>query len=157
MCVHISMIGENQCVFVLLSAPLWLRRGYLTTASCSKDQVWKQILWLQPVVPAAVGSSVSDHLNLPHFNLASTPLLFSNRSLAPIPECLAPFPSPFFSGSPSAQRSVWSLGRARQTWPRARNKTREREKSINDLQFLSKQLNKTTTMEKICCAVCCCS
>lgn len=91
MLVHISVLCVNQYVFILLSAHLSSLTGQRlpNTASCSRDQVWKQILLLQPAVPAAAGSALSDLLNLPHFNLASTLLLSSYRSLAQIPKCPA--------------------------------------------------------------------
>ena len=82
----------SVCCYRLISPPLWLARGYLTAASCCRDQVWKQILRLQPAVPAAAGGVLSHLLNLPHFNQASAPLLSSCRSLAQIPKRLASSP-----------------------------------------------------------------
>lgn len=156
-CSHQCDMRDSACVYFAIGSSRlsdWTR-GYLTTASCSRDQVWKQILLLQPAVPAAAGSSPSDLLNLPHFNLASTPLLSSNRSLAPIPEC----PSFFFFFSVSPQRSGPSGASVEpdRRGPELQVKRERKKKKINEWPaFFLNNITNHQKMEKFHHAKCCC-
>lgn len=86
-CVFVPPCLTCESIRVLLSAhppPLPARTEVTQQrASCCRDQVYPQIL---PLQPAAAGSASSDLLNLPHFHHASVPPLSSHRSLARIPK-----------------------------------------------------------------------
>lgn len=93
---------------------------------------WKQILLLQPAVPAAAGSAPAAHLlNLPHFNQAFTRRLSSYRSLAPVPKC----PAPSSSVSPSCAAICLELPPQPDRHRPELQVERERSISINEMHF----------------------
>ena len=130
-------VWASVCCYRLISPPLRLARGYLTAASCCRDQVWKQILRLQPAVPAAAGGVLSHLLNLPHFNQASALLLSSCRSLARIPKCPASSPQ-----SPLRTENLCGVSTERERRGPERRVKRKEEKADQSLSFLNITTNR---------------
>lgn len=132
-CASLCYVWVDTSFAVGTSPPLPARAEVTQQwASCCRDQVYPQIL---PLQPAAAGSASSDLLNLPHFHRACVPPLSSHRSLARIPKPPAASAQPPLGAAGCLEFPVQPDRRGPELWGR-RDGKRRKKRAIQSMSWL---------------------